>query len=336
MIRSWSIDNGTDSNDNISVPIQKLNWGFGPIFLITVTCVAFILNVAVLLLFICVRRLRSLFALYICALLLSNVIFCATNDWMIVTNQLFGTWPLSYAACTLHMYAAWVWTGVTMHLHLLITINRIWAISFPHSYRNHHNIKSALIMMGLITAYVHIMCLPGVVLDALYYRVPDGCSLNTDKMIVWDAVVMIVIYDAPIAVMAGALPFLWYQQHRKRRLVSVTQANELTRKATAVAHSSAPNEVFEKGTRERQRSGHRGFAVLTALTISVILSWTPNQIYYTIAVFRDVDNAVVRQFAFILYSLQAIADPVLIVLTFQEASAVLKRLTLCDTSTWRP
>ena len=96
--------------------------------------------------------------------------------------------------------------------HTLITINRIWAVIWPHSYRQNHNTWTACLICVGGWVYVHVNLLPGYVLDILYYRLPlvvNTCYLNTDAQWQWLLAMQVLVYAMALFIMVGSYPIIW-------------------------------------------------------------------------------------------------------------------------------
>ncbi|XP_055353080.1 octopamine receptor beta-2R-like [Paramacrobiotus metropolitanus] len=261
------------------------------------------------------------------ALLASNIILTIMNFPLDIIGSVYSSWWLSSAACNLYLYGNWVLEGGMMHMHVLITANRIWAMQFPVSYKTHHGSskRTGLFLILLAWIYVHVVCLPGVVLDALYYRQPpaDGCSMN-DVQVEWINTAQFLVYDMPVLFIVFAYPFLLLKQLQRNR-------KSLERRGTLMV-SHAPSRMSPSNGQDghhaplqRRKSVFskettRAFLVLTVVTASVFICWTPSQIWWTIKlansriqlpdIFYKVTSA--------LYGLQAVIDPLLFVVTFKD------------------
>ncbi|XP_055330412.1 substance-K receptor-like [Paramacrobiotus metropolitanus] len=212
--------------------------------------------------------------------------------------------------CTFRNYTGWVFSGIPMHMHVLITVNRIWAVCFPHSYRTRHSTVTAICLVIAAAFYVHIICLPGVILDALYYRVPaetSGCNVDTTMtgQKVWEQLTMILIYDVPVVFMISAYAVLCFKEFHRREAVAGLVYSVVT--------------LGTLGIKIKKKKAKRtGFLVLTALTISVAVCWTPYEMYFTVGTFMDIDVPMMREVGFTLNSLQPLLDPILFVITMSD------------------
>lgn len=75
------------------------------------------------------------------------------------------------------------------------------------------------------------------------------------------------------------------------------------------------------------RRTNRGFAVLTLLTASVLICWTPLTIFYTVSCFvGSIQTLSSFQMAGLLFLLEAIADPILFSLAIQTLRDTLKTI----------
>ncbi|XP_055348563.1 melatonin receptor type 1B-B-like [Paramacrobiotus metropolitanus] len=293
-----------------------------------------LLNSAMIIAFIVRRELRTSFTIYLMFLFCANIIYALGEYPLEVLRQGFpGRWFLSHAACSFYIYQVWVFCPVAMHMHVLITLNRLWAISFPVSYKNIHSEKVAVLMCAGMIVYVHLVCLPLVVLDLLYYHLPEeraGCLLNTVAQSTYTTVVAIVSTDVPIVVVVGAYPFLWYK-HLKRKKIGTAKPSRMEITHAAGAATGVVSVIETKSAFKRiEASSSRPFVVLTLLTVSVLVCWTPDQTSWTIACFTAVnDSPGLRYTTSVLFTLQAALDPILFALSLRTFRKMLSRLICC-------
>lgn len=66
---------------------------------------------------------------------------------------------LGKPACTVYNYKTML-ESVIMHSHLLIAINRMWAVIFPMHYRRHHSRRMAICQCVATWVYVSAYMLP--------------------------------------------------------------------------------------------------------------------------------------------------------------------------------
>ncbi|XP_055353829.1 delta-type opioid receptor-like [Paramacrobiotus metropolitanus] len=307
------------SNGTTLSPQSRVVWPFDSIMTLTCSILMAILNSALAAIFLVKRDLRSAFASYLTALLLFNVLV-SIHGFLYVIKSQYPVYMRSHRLCDFRLYVSWVVTGIPLNLHVLITINRIWAIAFPMSYRNHHSPRLAWMLVAAVTVYVHVVCLPGVVLDGIYYRMPveKGCVINTLAQPRWNQTAMLLIFEFPVAFIGVSWIYLLAKQRRHRHSVGTIA---LVAMGTQVQDGPTPprNENTGKMQSNRRRFS-RGFVVFSALTLSAVLCWTPYETYYVIWAFVDL-NETDQRFVMLclgLYLIQPVLDPVLIVLTMPD------------------
>lgn len=189
---------------------------------ISVSLIVFF-NSFVLLIYTVHSHLRTPFAVYIMLLLLSNISYSVVRGALDVINGVSQSWWTGWGSCTLYQYMNWVYTDIPVYCHMLITLNRLWAIAYPISYRNYHTKKLAVLLCCAGIAVRHIAGVPGVALDALYYRLPlkeNGCQLNVVPLKDWARFNLVVIGTFPILFIVLACPLLLYKWKKSSKMVT--------------------------------------------------------------------------------------------------------------------
>ncbi|XP_055348524.1 uncharacterized protein LOC129595509 [Paramacrobiotus metropolitanus] len=307
--------------------VTGLIWNLPAMARISIGILQIFLNSAMLVAIVIYKELRTSFAVYLAFLFFLNVIYAASAYPLEIIRQgYWGRYWLPSSVCTVHMYLFWVMSAVPVHIHVLITLNRIWAMTFPVSYKNVHGEKVALLLCCIMTVYVHALCLPVVILDAMYYRLPEkenGCFLNTESQMVATTIISIISCDVPIVVVVGAYPFLYYKQARRGK--------KLTASASRTgASTNVTNKVGQSPRSTRSSSLSHPFLVLTLLTVSVLILWTPNQVTWTIGCVTAVGDMPGLWHTFsIFYLLQAVFDPILFAFSLNRFRNLLANLICC-------
>ncbi|XP_055345252.1 5-hydroxytryptamine receptor 1D-like [Paramacrobiotus metropolitanus] len=210
-------NNSSATNASFSSP----SWSLAPASTVIITPLAIILNGYALYTFLANRHLHSPFNVYLGSLLFSNLTYSIICNPLDVISGLYPTWPLSSAACDAYIYALLILGAVTINSHALITVNRLWAMTFPVSYRNHHNLHAAFASVAVLWIYVHVICLPGAIRDSLYFRTPlhdNPCLLNVAAQFEWNLVMQFVVYDLPIVFVIVAYPYLLFKHKMRNRV----------------------------------------------------------------------------------------------------------------------
>lgn len=200
--------------------IEIPTWGFLAIFQTICSIGAIITNGWVLFRFVRVPDLRTAFNVYLISLLSGNLLYALSESVLDIYNRLYKTWNLSAHWCGFYLYGLWAWQAFILQMHVAITVNRIWAMFWPVSYRNGHSRKVSICFCTAIFVYAHVFVIPFVVIDELLYRLPPslyGCFINSDQQWTYAVVLQFVVYDLAFAVIVGAYPFLWYKNRKFRK-----------------------------------------------------------------------------------------------------------------------
>ncbi|XP_055347686.1 muscarinic acetylcholine receptor M3-like [Paramacrobiotus metropolitanus] len=231
-------------------------WTFVSVFTLASMISVFITNVPVTLQILCRPRLRTPFNIYLINLLLANILQVFLQNPLAILESIYSRWWMGRTACNLYIYAYYVLAGVIMLSHLLIAINRVWAVTFPVHYRHHHSKSVAISICVASWIWNHILLLPGIISDALFYRRPIekvGCELNKAAQPVWSMTVHWVVYVAPTLLILLSFPYVTIKRARRRRgVVGVRVAAQGTDQGkydkTAKLELSSPeanNEIMD-------------------------------------------------------------------------------------------
>lgn len=209
-------------NSTAALQVQ-LEWTTLTIFESFITILLLILNGGVLAIYFLFKELLTSFAVYIVTLLLSNIALGVGKNTLDVISGLYKQWWMGPQLCGWYQYIVWVVGAVPINAHLMIAVNRVWAISGPISYRHYHSNYTALFSVLAMLIYVHVAALPGVVLDAMYYRLPEienGCNLNVAPIRLWAILVDLLVYDVPILFIAVSGPLIVYKRRQQRKVTA--------------------------------------------------------------------------------------------------------------------
>lgn len=142
------------------------------------------------------------------------------------------------------LFGTWVMDAAMRNCHVLITVNRIWAVFWPQSYCTVHSRSVAGAICLAVWVTVLVLILPGYLLDALYYREPlviHPCRLNAEAQWAWAAVMQFLVFDLCELVMLAAYPVVWYKRcHQRRR----RQVGPSTGSAAMAAAKAAYGNIY--------------------------------------------------------------------------------------------
>ena len=278
------------------------------------------------------RLRKSTFNIYVANLLLTNILHLTLQKPFDLVKDLHSRqWILGWNWCNFYTYTSCMSNSLIYHAHGLITVNRIWAVMWPVSYKVHHTKTTAVLLWWSIWIYLHILILPEVIADGLYYRFlvnPDFCYLNQANQLGLVQFTQIWCYMLPLVFVPCAYPVILYKYCKwmKRRSVAPMLMNN----ATGSAVVNTKGHDADSGTipigKRRKKYHSSSFITLTMLTISVTICWFPRTMFYTVRAFFDIRNDYFLEVASVIYSLQAVMDPVYFVMALRDVRRAVLRL----------
>ncbi|OQV24622.1 hypothetical protein BV898_01681 [Hypsibius exemplaris] len=345
--------------------IKGPNWSPIPAFFMVVCMLALASNGAVMVAFMTQRSLRTPFNVYLMNLVTANFLHAAIENPAEIVNELYSGWWLGDGYCTLFIYSKYLIKPWVCSSHALITTNRIWAILWPHSYRQTHSRRVAFLVCFGGFLYVHIIDLPGFILDLLYYRLPlvtHVCFLNYNAQPEWSLAAQLLCYDIFLFVVLFAYPIIWWKRHQRNKAMAPKriQVSVITKKvgpvpattrsvtrtttdegrsatrtdgetATVVEEDSGGDDP-EEGPRDRSklkaggaRPKSKAFLILTMLTLSLLVCWTPMMTFYTITNWVVVHGDEFLEVSLALFAIQSLVDPLLFIVTMPDLRTTFRR-----------
>ncbi|XP_055355483.1 mu-type opioid receptor-like [Paramacrobiotus metropolitanus] len=295
------------------------HWSFPSIGQLVFTVLTLLTNLFVLHLFIRYPHLRTPFTVYLINLLLANLVHCLANPLRIV-DVLAIPWYAQSAWCYVQMYSDWVSTAVTLHAHFLVTVNRIWALFAPVSYKNHHSKRFAKLTCLFQWIYAHLLPGPLLILDGLFYHRTLEASLGCvphimGTQLVYAQVLEVLVYVLPVIVIVVCYPFLCWKRNKYRVRQLQLAVNQVPMSDMKKVLENTYNSMLTGNSLvapcKAERDHSYGFAVLTAMTVSIVVCWTPSKVYGMIQTFGHVELTGLSHVGDVLYALQAILDPLL-------------------------
>ncbi|OQV25598.1 hypothetical protein BV898_00534 [Hypsibius exemplaris] len=189
-------------------------------YIFILICIATLLfNCVVLAAFTKNSNLRTPFNVYIISLVIANLLQACFDLPFTVYSELHPSWELGRIGCNFYLYAKWTFSAAVRNTHSVISLNRIWALFFPISYRHYHTRSMAIWLCLGSWLYVHIFLLPGLVMDAQFYRVDDGsCQVNTTSQRAWALPTQIVLYNSSVFIVGVSYPIIWLKVRERRKI----------------------------------------------------------------------------------------------------------------------
>ncbi|GAV09623.1 hypothetical protein RvY_19127 [Ramazzottius varieornatus] len=134
------------NDNNTSTPSW---WTATPVCFLLIMVILTTLNGTLLYVFARNQNLRTTFNVYVVSVLLANLVETLVQMPLNLAHYLH--W-LSVTACPFYIYSAAV-QAVVVCSHTLITLNRVWAVTAPVSYRKYHRMKVSLAVVNVHQTY---------------------------------------------------------------------------------------------------------------------------------------------------------------------------------------
>ncbi|XP_055345808.1 mu-type opioid receptor-like [Paramacrobiotus metropolitanus] len=299
--------------NNSSGVYETPKWTYVSIVSLIITILSGVFNFLVLALVIRKKRLRTSFNIYIISLLTANMMFTVIGNTLDVYNDLWSSWGLGFHVCTLYMYAIWTLTSCQIFMHFVISTNRFCAAAFPIKYRHKHTYLMAIYLSLGAWIAAHLITLPGIIIDAEKYRKRDvskGChidvTINSGQQH-W----MICVQLSSCVVIACIMlmySFIMYAQKLHRQ--KVFPKNRA---------ASIPNEAFTSGATATKTLRAHAATLLTVITASLVVFWSPATLYYVIVPLTDgIWDTNIVAVTNMMFNFQTVMDPIIMALAVSD------------------
>lgn len=314
------------------------SWDFRAVFNISIATLVIITNVPTLLCFIKDARLRKQpFSVYLIFLLCINTAYAVLQDALELVVRLYSPQWLGGSLCIVYKYLTVCLTCCQMFAHDLITMSRLYAVTFPLTYRRVHSRKMAITLCLLMCVYVHAVQLPGFIPAMAHLKLPlklFPCSVQYSPSKVQNILTFVVSFGIVIL----SYPYIAYKRSMRRisqrkiqpvSLRSKKSAPTIVITAAAGAAETTDQsgdlttkmEAAEKKLPKRPQQRSNAFTVLTLLTASTLLFWSPAVVTQTIYSFMPVINPRYNEIAFSMFAFQPILDPLLFTVALKDLQA---------------
>ncbi|GAU95362.1 hypothetical protein RvY_06992 [Ramazzottius varieornatus] len=144
----------------VSLPAIIATWLLVPIMLLST-----VLNVIVLLAFVTDRKLWTPFNYYLCNLGVCDTIIGSIDTVFYFIYNRSGVWPSTRAACDLWLYIDWIVTIAVAYSLMFISLDRLWAITYPIGYRTYHSRRLSALTIAVMWVAVNLIVLPGFLIE---------------------------------------------------------------------------------------------------------------------------------------------------------------------------
>ncbi|GAV05034.1 hypothetical protein RvY_15222 [Ramazzottius varieornatus] len=362
MNASWSERNDSlflDPLVNITT-ITFTAWSLGDIFYICFDMSAILLGCLVLLLLYIDRGNKTSFKVYIANLCVVNIYYTALGFVTITNKRLVFPAEPPQAYCVILRFLNYITAGLVHLAHFLIAVNRVWAVTWPVSYRQYNRnnaIRNPVIICTGMWLYVHAFVVPAVILDSLVPKpFPElhQCILWLSWNAHWNIAAGVLVYHTPIAIMLAFYPFILYKTIKRsnrsgRNQVgqsgrATTEAVSRKSRARADAHSaqqsthqsySIANATVESQSKRplrtfwkflRQRASDGQFLTLSMLTLNVTVFLFPAQVYHVLLL-ANINPLGMQDVVDTMYTFSPTIDSLLFLFTVKSLRDTLRACT---------
>ncbi|XP_055350906.1 uncharacterized protein LOC129597410 [Paramacrobiotus metropolitanus] len=241
-------------------------------------------NLTLLYLYYRTRSIITPFSVAVINLLISNVISAIfqQNPFLLgVKNLLLPSyWP---KFCTFFRFVSTATGPLIPVAHMLITLNRVCAITWPVFYRAQHTKKMAVLTCLGSWIVVQLYAVPAITVDAfLYLDRMDNiyCTFRdpTPVQTQWLPAYNWLFYVLPEMAVAAAYPYFLFK--RRTLKTSPMNANPDSHPVHTISShiGSTPSS--------KQAAGKRPsipITLLSLMTFSIVICWTPMNLYFLAA-----------------------------------------------------
>ncbi|XP_055354024.1 alpha-2B adrenergic receptor-like [Paramacrobiotus metropolitanus] len=205
------LQSGNQSSNDTSVLLVATGLPLPAVTLfLTADAAAVLGNGLIFLLFLFNRALMSPFNLYLVNLLSANLLYYSLNFPQHLFNYVLHTWYGHTTGCSVQLALLWTSGSVIRFAHAAITLNRVWALLAPLSYRQQHGYRVARLLCAATWMLAGVLTVPANILDHLYYRLPPaefGCTTSLAERPVQDALIATsVLTTVALVVIVAAYP----------------------------------------------------------------------------------------------------------------------------------
>ncbi|XP_055345082.1 mas-related G-protein coupled receptor member B5-like [Paramacrobiotus metropolitanus] len=269
-------------------------------------------NLSLLSIFYKLRELLTPFTIYIISLLLANIAgaLFTFNPFIAAINSLL-TEQDSPFFCAFPRFFAVAIGPLSPLYHMSIALNRLWAVTWPLSYRSKHTKRTAIIICILCWAAITAFAVTVTTVDTvLYSDALDNVQCSYSRVVpsefYWLPFHNWAFYALPEIVIVISYPYFVI----RRRKIAVGTRKTANSSDTdplpfAVAHAETGKH---RHIVDKRSSG--SFFLLSLMTFSVAVCWSVSNIYFMSGTLLA-NNRVLYLTGRIFKMAQATLDPVI-------------------------
>ncbi|GAU94770.1 hypothetical protein RvY_06489 [Ramazzottius varieornatus] len=304
--------NHSQSQDGTSY--ERATWWTILLFSVLIF-ITIISNLLVVLSFVVEPRLRTPFNYYLLSMAVSDFLVGALDlPQYLASYTYYGYWPFGDVQCTFWLYVDNVIPSLTLWFLVVLSLDRVWAIDRPISYRRHNSRSKCFVALLAAFVITNLPVLPGFIHARIHFgnqTDAKACNWDVDGLPAWASSFYGVVVNnwLPTILTIGCYS------------VTMTKLCKARRKLT--------EENVEQRARImwRMRKERQALIMLTLLVVALVVLYGP-YIIYSIRqlLFKIEDPAVFYNVAFYLsYALSAV-NPFLFSAGSKDIQKGLKRM----------
>ncbi|XP_055344681.1 5-hydroxytryptamine receptor 1B-like [Paramacrobiotus metropolitanus] len=294
-------------------------------------------------------QLHTPFSVYVLTLAITDLVKSCTSNFSQISNFMEIPWILGEGFCNLCLYLTQALAGFVLHVHVLISCNRFWAVTFPNSYRLYHTTKFAAGVVLLTAVYINAWSLPGVIVFDQRSRAPYNARFcvyfpSGPNQQLYAGITTAFVHWVPQCIVLLLYPFIAYKvlkvvrkkvhaQSWSRQGTGASRRSDAMELSKSLAKEDQPTgsatKTYESGSekfsasrgpvpKRMLKSEGRHFLMLTILFLSVTISWTPSHIAYTWVIWNSYMDYRLISIGNYIFSLDCTMNPVLCLVSSKE------------------
>lgn len=179
------------------------------------SCISTILiNGLIILVYCRTRSLRTSFSIYIVNLSVSEFLLGILSMPGNFVISWYGYWPYSFGLCSVVSTSGQIFSSAARFAHVLISFNRLWAVTFPLSFKLHHTVRMSVFIVLVTWMLLLAVHLPVTIPGRMWASVDDKlCLINTSFQYTTAVAEETVAFTLPEILVVLSYPVIAYKLH---------------------------------------------------------------------------------------------------------------------------
>lgn len=223
-----------------------------------------------------------------------------------------GVWHYGPTNCSVWMFFDYFATGISMWSLTVISVDRVWAVTWAISYRLHNKMSKSLALIAtgwlitffaMIFEYTKTRMYTAERLQSVNSTLdPEQCNWDVEGLPEWAAAINVVTVLIWIPSVVSVVSYIII-------VAKIMQAKRTRSRVTVAPGGEIPVDSQEKKVpvSNKERKEKQAFLLLTLLICAIIGCWAPWYIYYVISFYTGIWNETANEATYWLaYSMSTI------------------------------